>query len=319
MSSSNAEPEMPPLDPAVAAAVAATADTISGVPGGNRSRRKCSVTDCTKQSQGARNKQMCRLHFKEWMAAHPDQAKDFQKKSLAAATMVGMGAAGERLKMDGGGQRRTLCKKDGCPKQSQGGRCNYMCAAHYNEEIKANNGGVIPSIGADGKLSTDGAGAGAGTGKAKAAAATGAAKAKAATSAATSGSKRKSHHPLCKVEGCPKQSQGGRCNHMCAAHYKEELKQNGGEVKCVRVPTASSSTTAAAGAGGSSGERPRKVRRNPNGGHHPLCSVADCPKQSQGSRCNFMCQAHFKESVTAADSATAEAVAEAVAVAEASL
>ena len=256
---------------------------------------------------------MCRLHFKEWMAANSDQAKDFKKKSLAAATMVGMGAAGERLKMDGGGQRRTLCKKDGCPKQSQGGRCNYMCAAHYNEEVKANNGGVIPSIGTGGKLS-----AGNVTDADIAAAAASGTTATKAPNA--SGAKRKSHHPLCKKEGCPKQSQGGRCNNMCAAHYKEELKQNGGEVKCIRVPPAA--------AAASSGGRPRKVRRNPNGGHHPLCSVADCPKQSQGSRCNFMCASHYKESVaaeatasaadtSAAESAAAEAVAEVVAMAEA--
>lgn len=308
MSSLNpSDPEMPALGTTGTAPVAVDAAAVAaGFAGGNRSRRRCSVADCTKQSQGGRNKQMCRLHFKEWMMANPDQAKEFKKKSLVAATMVGMGAAGERLKMDGGGQRRTLCKKDGCPKQSQGGRCNYMCAAHYNEEVKANNGGVFPSIDADGKLS-------AGTNGTAAAAA--AAKTAAAGTSNASGTKRKSHHPLCKKEGCPKQSQGGRCNNMCAAHYKEELKQNGGAVKRIRVPPAAAS----------SGERPRKVRRNPNGGHHPLCSVADCPKQSQGSRCNFMCAAHFKGSIaaeasaadiSAAESAAAEAVAAAVAMAE---
>ena len=289
MSSSNAaEPEMPALGATGAAPVAV--DAAGGFAGGNRNRRRCSVADCTKQSQGGRNKQMCRLHFKEWMAANPDQAKDFKKKSLAAATMVGMGAAGERLKMDGGGQRRTLCKKDGCPKQSQGGRCNYMCAAHYNEEVKANNGGVMPSIDAGGKLSAGNV--------------TAAAAAKAPNAG---GAKRKSHHPLCKKDGCPKQSQGGRCNNMCASHYKEELKQTGGEAKRPRPPPP-------AGAAGS-----RKVRRNPNGGHHPLCSVEDCPKQSQGSRCNFMCASHYKESVAAeatsgaADTSAAESAAAAVA------
>jgi len=279
MSSSKSQPD----PPALGANGGASADG-----GGNRNRRRCSIPNCPKQSQGGRNKDMCRLHFKEWATANPDLSEAFKKKSLVAATMVGMGGAGggERMKMDGGGQRRTLCKTEGCPKQSQGGRCNYMCAAHYNEEVKANSGGggAIPPIGARGKL------AGAST-------ATGSKTARAAsarrTTATSSGAKRKSHHPLCAREGCPKQSQGGRCNNMCASHYKEQMNQNG-----VQPPAPSAATAAA------SSERPRKTRRNPNGGHHPLCSVMDCPKQSQGSRCNFMCAAHYKEQLAANSGAT---------------
>ena len=245
------------------------ADTV---PDGNRNRKRCSVSGCDKQSQGARNNGMCRFHFKEWAAQNPDLAKDIHLKAVASAAAASV--AGAELKVDGGGQRRTLCKIDGCPKQSQGSRCSKMCAAHYNEAVKAgvvDAGSVLPSIGGDGKLSTGAANP------------TGAANSTVAAKA-TSGAKRKSTHAACKVEGCTKQSQGARCNLMCARHFKElsgGTVNGDGKRKRSRAPAASG--------------RPHKVRQNPKGGNHPLCQVEGCPKLSQGGRCNFMCAAHHKE------------------------
>ena len=228
------------------------------VPDGNRNRKRCSTSGCDRQSQGARNNGMCRFHFKEWAAQNPDLAKDIHLKAVASAAAASV--AGAELKVDGGGQRRTLCTIVGCPKQSQGSRCNKMCATHYNEAVKAGDAGsILPSIGGDGKLSTGAANA-------------------------ASGAKRKSTHAACKVEGCTKQSQGARCNHMCARHFKElsDGTANGdGKRKRSRAPAASG--------------RSHKVRQNPKGGNHPLCQVEGCPKLSQGGRCNFMCAAHHKD------------------------
>jgi len=243
--------------------------------GGNRNRKRCSVSGCDKQSQGGRNNQMCRFHFKEWAAQNPDLAKEIHQKALVAASMVGLGAEGGRMKVDGGGQRRTLCKIDGCPKQSQGGRCNNMCAAHYNEAIKSNpsNGDMLPSLGTDGTLSVSTAD--------KLPMST---VVDAAPTTSASGAKRKSPHPSCSIETCSKQSQGARCNQMCARHYKEFGGGGNNEGNRGPAPVAS--------------DRPRKVRRNPNGGHHPLCMVDGCPKLSQGGRCNHMCASHHKEHLT---------------------
>mmetsp|Transcript_24807 Transcript_24807/g.71680 ORF Transcript_24807/g.71680 Transcript_24807/m.71680 type:complete len:174 (+) Transcript_24807:2-523(+) len=108
------------------------------------------------------------------------------------------------------------------------------------------------------------------------------------TTASTGGTARRKSwaQPKCRVGGCPKQSQGGRCDYMCAAHFKER----GG-----RRPPPRPAAAAAAGSGAGSHDGARRhVRKRMDGGHHALCNVKRCPKQSQGNRSGYMCAAHFR-------------------------
>ena len=91
-------------------------------------------------------------------------------------------------------RKKPLCSVKGCVKQSQGGRKNHMCAAHFKE-----------------KFGPTGSAAGA----------SGAGPIRRRGNARSRYNDRSSTHPLCAISRCPKQSQGGRCNFMCASHFKQ--------------------------------------------------------------------------------------------------
>ena len=156
-------------------------------------RNRCSVPGCPKQSQGHRCGRMCAAHFKLYGAEDDD--KDGGNSSRASGSRTG------------GILPKARCSVPGCPKQSQGGRCGFMCAAHYNESrgVRSRARRVI-----GGGRGGEGQGEGGG---------------------GTTTSRRRRRkgrrrsdggfHALCQVRGCPKQSQGGRRNFMCAAHFRQ--------------------------------------------------------------------------------------------------
>ena len=198
---------------------------------------------------------------------------------------------------------RRRCAVDGCGKQSQGKRCNGMCAAHYKrygdpftamaaaatpggEGAMAMAAATMADMNLD-NLSVSGAAFGGNDG--------GGAKSKTKTSGAKgtkrgggNGTGQKRKKPLCSVEGCVKQSQGRHRNFMCAAHFREKFGPS----------AAAAAAAAAAGGGGGGGgatRRRKNVRHNGRSSNHPLCAIDGCPKQSQGGRCNYMCAKHFKQ------------------------
>ena len=114
--------------------------------------------------------------------------------------------------------------------------------------------------------------------------------------------------PACAHADCPKQSQGRHFNYMCLVHFKK----NTGEKSINPAPSHNSTPTAAtpsltpssASLSTTSAKSsveftfpgsgiPQQSDRLTETGK-PACAYADCPKQSQGRRLNFMCMSHFK-------------------------
>ena len=69
---------------------------------------------------------------------------------------------------------------------------------------------------------------------------------------------------MCKVDGCDKMSQGGKCEGMCKSHYKEIN------------PEAVAAMNAKA----------KNI--------YPRCKVDGCDKKSRGKKYKGMCKSHFK-------------------------
>lgn len=113
--------------------------------------------------------------------------------------------------------------------------------------------------------------------------------------------------PACSYGECLKQSQGRRFNYMCLVHFKrsasgssEDLIPSNDTVQVAPPQTSSSiplSTTQPADAESATFTFPRSGmpqqsdRLTETG--KVACAYADCPKQSQGRRLNFMCLRHF--------------------------
>ena len=287
-------------------------------------KRRCAVEGCGRQSQGGRNRHMCRSHYLEWCreadrppggaapaggdhagGSSADSAADEHAAAAAAAADAAADAATgppAAPAKPSSAPVRPRCRVAGCGRQSQGRRCGGMCQRHHNEV------GHPPPAGARrpmGSVTVAGGG-----GAMAMAAATMAdmnmsmntnadnmsvsTLGTAASSTTPPGSggqqqqqqqqqRRRSVHPLCSVVGCTKQSQGGRCNFMCASHFREKFGPG---------------TAAVAGTAGGKHRRRRRrgrSRYNNRSSTHPLCAINGCPKQSQGGRCNFMCASHFKQ------------------------
>ena len=116
--------------------------------------------------------------------------------------------------------------------------------------------------------------------------------------------------PACSYGECLKQSQGRRFNYMCLVHFKqstsessEDLAPSNDTVQVAPPQTSSSvppSTTQPADTKSTSttftfpgNGMPQQSDRLTETGK-VACAYADCPKQSQGRRLNFMCLRHFK-------------------------
>ena len=114
--------------------------------------------------------------------------------------------------------------------------------------------------------------------------------------------------PACSYGECLKQSQGRRFNYMCLVHFKQsaaggskDLTPSNGTLQVAPPQTSSSippSTTQPADADSvtftfSGSGMPQQSDRLTETGK-VACAYADCPKQSQGRRLNFMCLRHFK-------------------------
>ena len=238
-------------------------------------KARCAVPNCPKQSQGAGHNRMCRAHYQQWRRDEGDESGGSSLTSMA----TGIGSSAEKAKArkktpvtagrrsrsrspkggrsDGssGPSPRNRCAVPGCPKQSQGNRCNLMCMAHFKQLY-----GDDDDDGRDGN-----------------------------NSRASGGSFPKAR---CSVPGCPKQSQGTRCQGMCQRCFKDgggklphppsAEVDNDLSVSSLGSRSRSSSPRKRSGAAAGNGG----IARN-------RCRVDGCPKQSQGGRCGFMCAAHY--------------------------
>ena len=292
--------DMPPLPPLPGQALPEPADT----PQRANQRRRCAVEGCDKQSQGGRNRDMCRTHFREWYQAnHPGGAgSDNARGSSADSAEYAVAADGSTVPTEPAKSSwpysdpaRPRCSVAGCSKQSQGKRCNGMCQRHYSEMGMAYSGAHRPvsSItvsSASGAMAMAAATMADMNMDAMSVSTLGTA-ASSTTPPPGSGAHQRHNYqppqrkkPLCSVKGCVKQSQGGRKNHMCAAHFKEKFG-----------PTGTGSAAGTSGAGPIRRRGNARSRYNDRSSTHPLCAINRCPKQSQGGRCNFMCASHFKQ------------------------
>ena len=205
-----------------------------------QSRPRCRVAGCGKQSQGRRCSGMCAAHFKRYGHGRAPAAA---ASAAAAAGAVGIGGGAmamvaatmadmnHHMNMDsmsvstlgtagsasiatggGGGKRKRRCSVAGCPKQSQGSIKNFMCAAHFNQM----GGGGAGARGTGGTAARGGGRGGTAPGTSGGTTAGGA-----AADPARRRGKRSNYHAPCSIRNCPKQSQGGRCNYMCAGHFKQ--------------------------------------------------------------------------------------------------
>ena len=116
--------------------------------------------------------------------------------------------------------------------------------------------------------------------------------------------------PACSYDECLKQSQGRRFNYMCLVHFKqstsgssEDLTPSNDTVQVAPPQTSSSvppstmqpadtESTSTTFTFPGSGMPQQSDRLTETG--KVACAYADCPKQSQGRRLNFMCLRHFK-------------------------
>ena len=208
------------------------------------------------QSQGVRNNNMCRKHYIAYQKeTNPDLADEIVKE-LAMA----------------GKKKRAQCSVEGCPKQSQGRVCNGMCRAHF----VASGGDTHSDAALWPKQRME---------QKKSPAKMPPMKAqptKARVRVTTSeGDETERQTYLCRVEGCTKQSQGGRNNHMCRRHYTLYLDASG-DVDNEGFAPADPSKDFANGA-----EEGKKARRK-------SCAIVGCRKQSQGKQNLYMCRFHFR-------------------------
>ena len=118
-----------------------------------RTVKSCSVPGCQKQSRGLRCHGMCQRHFNEGdgkqtpppaaAAGEANAIGGLEANNDLSISSLASGDVGGRSRSRSRGRRKRngatgiadwrWCLVDGCPKQSQGGRCYYMCAEHYNE------------------------------------------------------------------------------------------------------------------------------------------------------------------------------------------
>ena len=201
---------------------------------GRRGRRRCSVPGCPKRSQVGQYNFMCVAHFR----LHNEEEQG--GRSSRAGTLFSSRAGGgsiekpqvesesfpEKLKGPGskvleiydvreaGGRTVKGCSVPGCQKQSRGLRCRGMCQRHFIEGGGKQAGGTnaIGGLEANNDLSDSSLASGDVGGRSR--------------SRSRSPRKRNDATGIadwrwCRVDGCPKQSQGGRCGYMCAAHYNE--------------------------------------------------------------------------------------------------
>ena len=115
---------------------------------------------------------------------------------------------------EAGGRTVKSCSVLGCQKQSRGLRCRGMCQRHFIEGGGKQTGGAnaIGGLEANNDLSVSSLASGGVGGRSR--------------SRSRSPRKRNDAAGIadwrwCRVDGCSKQSQGGRSGYMCAAHYNE--------------------------------------------------------------------------------------------------
>ena len=120
---------------------------------------------------------------------------------------------------EAGGRTVKSCSVLGCQKQSRGLRCRGMCQRHFIEGGGKQAGGAnaIGGLEANNDLSVSSLASGGVGGRSR--------------SRSRIPRKRNDAAGItdwrwCRVDGCSKQSQGGRSGYMCAAHYNESRGEN---------------------------------------------------------------------------------------------